>query len=430
METQDMNGVDLKGFWNRWRRRRAARNSGSAHRGAAAPRVLGAGPVSRPETPGGLGGVRNDFLPLPDETPFEMLRAYRFLRDAVPDISDAVWTWKRLCQTERRVEIAEAASARAEEEARRRVAELDERAHGGEGMAVLLDTLYGSLFTFGAAAMELVPGRGRGWIHDVTPVDVWTLRFRRENGRLQAYQVIDGEPIALPMERFVYIPIDRDGTNPYGRSMLRAIPFVVRVQQRLLEDMARAAHNTGWSRLHVRYTPESRMPGETAEAHRARMVSAMTDLRDQISGLAADQNILTGDNVNVSVLQGDQRGQTFYDNHKAVEEQVITGLHMMPVLMGRNYGSTETYGTAQFEIVNRQVETVNRGVGAALERLYNADLALGGVPARVRVTLGGNRTTDVLREAEARSKEIDNTLRLRDAGLLDDTAARAALGLE
>ena len=35
------------------------------------------------------------------------------------------------------------------------------------------------------------------------------------------------------------------------------------------------------------------------------------------------------------------------------------------------------------------------------------------VPARVRVTLGGNRTTDVLREAEARSKEIDNTLRLR-----------------
>ena len=60
-----------------------------------------------------------------------------------------------------------------------------------------------------------------------------------------------------------------------------------------------------------------------------------------------------------------------------MEEQVITGLHMMPVLMGRNYGSTETYGTAQFEVVNRQVETVNRGVGAALERMYNARAALG-----------------------------------------------------
>ena len=425
-----MKGVDLKGFVEWWRRRWTRRNGGVSDRGAPAPRVLGAGSVSRPETPGGLGGFWRDFLPLPDETPFEMLRAYRFLRDAVPDISDAVWTWKRLCQTERRVEIVEAASPRAEEEARRRVEELDERAHDGEGMAVLLDTLYGSLFTFCAAAIELVPGRGRGWIHDVTPVDVWTIRFRRENGRLQAYQVIDGEPVALPMERFIYIPIDRDGTNPYGRSMLRSIPFVVRIQQRLLEDMARAVHNTGWSRLHVCYTPETRAVGETAEAHRARMLSAMTDLRDQISGLAADQNILTGDNVNVSVLQGDQRGQTFYDNHKAVEEQVITGLHMMPVLMGRNYGSTETYGTAQFEVVNRQVETVNRGVGAALERMYNADFALGGVPARARVRLGGNRTTDVLREAEARAREIDNALRLRDAGLIDDRGARTALGLD
>ena len=113
-----------------------------------------------------------------------------------------------------------------------------------------------------------------------------------------------------------------------------------------------------------------------------------------------------------------------------MEEQVITGLHMMPVLMGRNYGSTETYGTAQFEVVNRQVETVNRGVGAALERMYNADFALGGVPARARVRLGGNRTTDVLREADARAREIDNALRLRDAGLIDDRAARAVLGLD
>ncbi|HRZ16396.1 MAG TPA: hypothetical protein P5141_02440, partial [Candidatus Hydrogenedentes bacterium] len=83
--------------------------------------------------------------------------------------------------------------------------------------------------------------------------------------------------------------------------------------------------------------------------------------------------------------------------------------------------------TAQFEVVNRQVNTVNREMRAALERLFNLDLALAGVDARVAVTMRGNRTVDPLRDAEARAREIDNALRLRDAGLLDDQALRETL---
>ena len=391
---------------------------------------LAAAPVSQPpDTPGGLAGIGQEFLPLPDRAPFEMLRVYRILRDAVPDISDAIWTWKRLCQTTLHCDIT-AASESAVDEARERIAALDRRVNSGDGgMAVLLDLLYASLFTYGAAALEMVPGREHGWIWDVIPVDVWTLRFRREKGRPVLYQRIDGESIALPMARIIYLGLDRDGTNPYGRSMLRSIPFAVKIQQRLLEDMSKAMHNTGWSRLHLRHTPDPRQPGESSETYAQRAAKTLESLRERLSGLAPDQNLITHDNVAISVLRGEQQAMSFYDNHKAVEEQVITGLHMMPVLMGRNYGSTETYGTAQFEVVNRQVETVNRMVGAALERLYNTELAAGGVPARVAVRLGGNRTVDILKEAEARSREIDNVLRLCDARLMTPQQARETLGL-
>jgi hypothetical protein len=34
--------------------------------------------------------------------------------------------------------------------------------------------------------------------------------------------------------------------------MLRSLPFVLKIQQRLIEDMAKATHNAGWSRLHVK----------------------------------------------------------------------------------------------------------------------------------------------------------------------------------
>ncbi len=413
------------------RRWRGAGGRRARTRGTAGVPLLGAGGQSaRPEgMPGGLGAGWNEFLPLPGNTPFEMLGVYRMLRDAVPDISDAVWTWKRLCQTGHRVEIADAASARDGEEARGRIAELDRRVNGGAGMTALLDLLYAALFTYGAAAVELVPGRERSRLHDAVPVDVWTLRFRRESGRLLPFQVFEGDTVPLPEARILYLGLDRDGTNPYGRSMLRSIPFVVKIQQQLLEDMAKAAHNAGWSRLHVRCAPEPRLPGEDAGAHRARAEAALASLRESLTGLKADQNIVTYDNVSVSVVQGDQRTQVFYDNHKAVEEQVITALHMMPVLMGRNYGSTETYGTAQFEVVNRQVQTVNRLVGGLLERIYNTELALGGVAARAVVRMNENRTVDTLKEAEARGRDIENTLRLRDAGLIGDGAARETLGL-
>src|SRR5690606_9836363 len=59
------------------------------------------------------------FVGMPNETPFAMLQVYRFLRDAIPDISDGVWTWKRLCQTGFDTVITEASSEVAEARAER-----------------------------------------------------------------------------------------------------------------------------------------------------------------------------------------------------------------------------------------------------------------------------------------------------------------------
>lgn len=387
--------------------------------------------VSAAEDVSVWGKLLDGAIALPNQTPFEMLGVYRFLRDAIPDISDAVWTWKRLCQTGYGVELTDTSSDLSEARARRLLAELDLRENSGDGgMDGLMDVFYASLFTYGAAALEIVLSQSRESIWDVVPVDVWTVRFSRlEDGALQAWQVRDGRAVALPMDRFIYVGLDRDGTNPYGRSMLRSIPFVVKIQQRLLADMAKATHNAGWSKLHVQYTPESQQRGETQDAYQTRMGQNLELLRSRLSGLETDQNLVTFDNVKIDLVRGDQRAQLFYDNHKAVEEQVITGMHLMPILLGRNYGTTETYGTAQFEIINRQVNAVNRQVKRLLERLYNFELALMWGEAKARVHMRSNRTVDVLREAQARGQEIENALKLRDAGLMEQEQLAALLNL-
>lgn len=391
--------------------------------------------VTRPEESFGseltlLNRAQGEFLALPNHTPFFMLDVFRFFRDTVPDISDAVWTWKRLCQTGFDTQIVEPSSEQARARAERLIGELNARVNSGDrGMDGLLDIFYSSLFTFGAAALEIVLSPSRESIHDVVPVDVWTVRFRRENGRLQAYQLQGGEAVKLPMERFIYFGMDRDGTNPYGRSMLRSIPFLVKIQQRLIEDMAKATHNAGWPKLHVSYKPDERQRGESPEAYKARIDGSFDELRDTLSGLEADQNLVTYDNIEVKLVQGAGQSQIFYENHKAIEEQVITGMHLMPILLGRNYGTTETYGTAQFEIINRHVEAVNRQVKRILERLYNFELALMWGQARAKVKMRSNRTVDVMREATARGKEIENALKLKEAGLITQEQVAGVLGL-
>jgi hypothetical protein len=411
-------------WWERWIQRNAKIR-------ARKPDIVAPiAPLSRAEDINPVTTALNTVVALPNDTPFYMLKVYRFLRDAIPDISDAVWTWKRLCQTGYDIEIAEASSEFAKQRAEQVLHELNVRVNSGDrGMDGLLDVFYTSLFTYGAAALEIVLTKSRESIHDIVPIDVWTVRFKRENGVLQPYQHFRGEEIALPRERFVYIGLDKDGTNPYGRSMLRSIPFVVKIQQRLMEDMAKAVHNAGFAKLHVKYTPEERQRGESLEAYDTRLKTSYELLRSRVNSLEADQNIVTYDNIGIDLLRGETNSRIFYDNHKAIEEQVITGMHLMPILLGRNYGTTETYGTAQFEIVNRQVEAVNRSVKRLLERIYNFELALMWGQANARVHMRTNRTVDVLKEAQARSLEIANAVQLRDTGFLSHEDAAAKLGL-
>ena len=368
------------------------------------------------------------FAPLPDNVPFQMLEVYRYLRDSIPDLSDAVWTWKRLCNTGFRLVWSDNVSELLKREAQEVIEKLNRRMNHGEGgLTHLLDIVYTSLFTYGASAMEIVFSPRGSQIYDVVPVDVWTIRFRWEDGDWQAYQVYAEETIRLPRERFVYIALDRDGSNPYGRSLFRSLPFVVRIQQRLMEDMSRAMHNAGWARLHVQYKPEPRGTDETEEEYQNRLDANLEQVRNQMSNLGVDQNVVTFDNIGISVVQGAQRFSAYYETQRAIEEQIITGAHMMPILLGRNYGTTETYGTVQYEIMNRQVDTINQSLARILERIYQLELAMHGIQAEFTVQPHSNSTADTLKKSLIETRRINALLQLLQSGIISKEETRKAV---
>ncbi len=368
---------------------------------------------------GDNSGSINLFAPLPDDTPFIMLEVYRYLRDNMPDLSDAVWTWKKLCNTGFSLIFDKTTSEYVREQARRAISNLDNRVNSGNGgMAELLDILYASLFTYGSAGLEIVFEPDASFIYDVVPVDVWTIRFAWEGGKWQAYQVHPDGNVRLPAERFMYFALDRDGTNPYGRSILRSLPGVIRIQQRLMDDMARAMHNAGWARMHIQYKPAERLSGETEEEYQQRMEGYLEQLKKELSGLTVDQNIITFDNIDVNVVQGSQRFPAYYETQRAIEEQIITGTHLMPILLGRNYGTTETYGTVQYEIINRQIDTINSKIAKGLEQIYNLELALEGINTSVRVEARSNRSSEVLKQTYAETNRLNLLLKMMESGVI------------
>jgi hypothetical protein len=253
---------------------------------------------------------------------------------------------------------------------------------------------------------------------------VETVRFKRDpkTNELIPYQLIGSESIRLNPNTFFYYGIERDGTNPYGRSILRALPWISKIQQKLIEDMQKASHNSGYNRLHISYTPDKVQAGEPEGDYENRIRGSFENLKSSLEGIEVDQNILTTDSVKVSTIGGQRSGsgQNFYNNLKAIEEQIITGVHLMPILMGRNYGSTETYGTAQYEIINRNVLNINRGMRRLLERLFRMYATFHHHRMSVKVSIKQNQTVDLLQEMKAETLKLDNILRLFEKNILDE----------
>lgn len=379
---------------------------------------LYARPLTKPEEFSPFTELSHQYIALPSDMPFEMFRVYRFLRDNFADISDAIWTWKYLCYSGYEVHVENS------ELAERMLAEFGKQVD----MDGILDRLYTSLFTYGACAIEAVLSNDRRSVAGVVIVDVETVRFKRDpkTYELIPYQVIDGESIRLNPNTFFYYGIERDGTNPYGRSILRALPWISKIQQKLIEDMQKASHNSGYNRLHISYTPDKAQAGEPEGDYEARIRGSFESLKSSLEGIEVDQNILTTDSVKVNTIGGQRSGsgQNFYNNLKAIEEQIITGVHLMPILMGRNYGSTETYGTAQYEIINRNVLNINRGMRRLLERLFRMYATFHHHRTAVKVHIKQNQTVDLLQEIKVETLKLDNILRLLDKNILDDDQVR------
>ncbi|MFH1567739.1 MAG: hypothetical protein ABIL09_07035 [Gemmatimonadota bacterium] len=380
------------------------------------------------------------------------LAMLRYMRDYNPDAALAVWNTIRLASKIGQVQVlqfdpnAPEDDWETDDDGLRMVLALDNREEVGReyggGFRALAGVLLLTLMTQGAAAIEVALTDDLRDVLDFCPVDPHLITFQRDEERIAhpVLNAIAGKPVLLNELQFRYIPLDPDIDDPHGRSPMWPTLESITFQTEVLRDLKAVAHNQGYPRIDVaiveeivlKNTPSHlQLPGREDEL-KAWLDGYLSDLADTYESLNPDDAFLHWDWVQVN-MTGPGKGGSGSIDIKAliqiVEAQVISSLKSLPILLGRNEGSTTTHATVQWQIYAEGIESLQGIVRKALEWACNLALQVWGRQSVCRIEFEAPRKTDRYAEAQADLLEAQTWELLVDRGWADDDeAAQAMLG--
>jgi hypothetical protein len=365
---------------------------------------------------------------------YERITLYRFLREQIPVVNGAIWTWVRLCSSpmvfhpsgsDREADISKINSA---------VDDLNLRLapnpyYKSGGLERLSDLFFSSLFVDGAFAGN-VEASSDGQLSGFLPVDVRKLTFEYDDGWKIYHESAEGKRLLDPVN-FIYIPLDDDSIDPRGKSVLQSIGFVSRLEQKLLDDMQKSQEKAGYNRLHVLIKKPERRMGESENDFCDRANSYFDDTVGLFSGIKPSDSVVTWDDIEIKTV-GPSGGATtathsWYLSHRAVVEDVCAGVHLDPFMLGYSYGNTRSWARFKFELVLRQVVSVQKLAVRFFEWLVNTHLALSGVNLKASVSFNNDRINGALERYQSEHEEARRVLGLYEAGLLSKEEARARI---
>ena len=360
---------------------------------------------------------------------------YRFLTRNIPVINACIWTWVRLSAAPGKFVVDAHGLGTSEDKARERLNRLNDRLYidalgNRTGAVTLLPDLFVSLYRdglFGGFLTVLKDGSGIDGFLPIDPARI--IRSDDEKPHLQLD--IDGRKMDLDRPDFYYLPFNNSASDPFGKSILQSVPFVSYVEQQLVDDMRRSSHNSGYHRLHVKITPPERMTGESDSAYTDRINRYFDDTIDMIRSCDIDDNPVTWNNVAIEYI-GPSRSRevanSWFLTHRAMIEDICAGTNLSPYLLGYSYGATTTWSAFKFDVVMRQVRSVQAEVARFMEWMGNIELALAGLNATCRYRFDNTFAYQAMDQSAIEAGRIDNILKLYNAGLIDEKTAREKAG--
>jgi hypothetical protein len=361
------------------------------------------------------------------------IKLYRFLRDYIPILNSAVWTWTRICSSPSYFELKGSEDADLLDRSTEVIRSLDRRIfqHSFQkfgGTDALLVQFFRSLFTDGAVCGELVLTPSKDRVDKFYFIDPATVKFKLKGQKTwELFQEVEDSEFALNPYSTFYLGLDSDPDDPRGKSILGSIPFVARVEQKLLEDMQKTMHNAGYHRLHVQIKPPDRFSGESDENYLARANRYFEDTVAMMKDLTPEDNPITWNDVQIEYIGPSghiSSSNYWYINHKALVEDICAGVHLDPLILGYSYGPARSWAQFKYELILRNVVSIQRCAKSFLEWIRNIELALWGLPVECIHHFDNRKFFGMLEQREAERVHLENIIRKKEAGFITEDQAK------
>lgn len=410
-------------FWNRKRQFHSARAGTTRRRGASVYVDVGNKFKLQPTYNG------------PDSLATNINQArgkyYRYIRDNIPLVGGAVWAWTKLCNTPQSIRF-DLDDGR-EESAKNIIDDL--RGHvlencymRGDGFTQLNQIMFTELFTVGSFAGQLVR-TADGAVDFFKTIDIYKLDWERSSaGWLLKYTDDDGNQSIVRKNDFFCATLAQDHENPFSVSPLSTIPFVLEIEQRFLEDMAKSSHNTGFPRLQVKIAPPEPFNNEKSKEYTSRANAYFDDTVELFKELDVDENVYTWSDVEVSLIGGDKnRTFTWKIHREQLIEDIITGMKLFPWVLGRSHGTTKEWVRSQYNLLMQEVDSVQNSARNLVEWICREELKAHKIDANPYLQFEPNKDPFEKEREETFGKRIDNLDRLLEKEVITDDEYKSAL---
>ena len=360
------------------------------------------------------------------------IQLYRFMTNQIPVISACIGTWVRLAAAPGAFRVIAGRNEADRKAAETRLESLADRIMANcsgnrVGVYSFLVEMFTSLFRDGVCGGFLTLLRDGSGVDQFVPIDASSLSCEQEKSEIRLYLETKNGRVGLNRADFFMMTLSDSLAEPLGRSILQPVPFVAGIEQQLVRDMYRSHHNSGYSRIHVKIAPPERLAGESDSAYTERINRYFDATVDMIKSCDVDENPVTWDNVAIEYIgPSETRSVTnsWFINHRAMVEEICAGTNLAPFLLGYSYGATTTWSGFKFDIVMRQVRSVQAQAANLLERIANIELALAGLDVKCRFQFDNTMTYQASEQTAVESRRVDNLLKLYQAGLITEAAAK------
>jgi len=361
---------------------------------------------------------------------------YRFLRDNIPLLNACIWTWSRLSSAPGRYQIEGTDSSAAIDRAAGCLDDMLMRLypykyHRQAGTDSFLPLLFNTLYTDGAFAGLLILNPDGSGVDRFRPIDTAAVKSStglHQNDRLIIQTATGDHEIDSP--DFYYLGLNATVHSGLGQSILAAVPFVAYIEQQLVDDMRKTARNAGYHRLHVHITPPEKLSGESDDKYTERANEYFDETVSMINSCRPEDNPVTWDNVKIEHIGPgvyNTPSGSWFLNHRTMVEEICAGTNLSPFMLGYNYGTTHNWAQFKYDLVMRQVISVQRQTARFLEWIGDIELALHGHSCRCRYVFDNALSYLAADRSRIEKDQVDNLLKLYEAGLIDrDEAARKA----